>query len=132
MPVAFDYDGGAERNAPRPAKDGKRFWADAEIEPYSWFRASGDLRDQPTGPLQVWTKWPACRSGMRALGVVNLVAAPTVKLRKASALNADGAPPLTTTNSRERTSPVAVLLTLKLTRPSVREAESTVAAKSAR
>ena len=72
MRVAFDYDGGAERNAPRPSSGGKRFWADATIEPYSWFRASGDLRDEPKDNLRVWTKWPACRSGMRALGVVNL------------------------------------------------------------
>lgn len=71
-PVAFDYDGGAERNAPRPSAGGKRFWADSTIEPYSWFRTTGELRDEPHDVLRTWTKWPACRSGMRALGVVNL------------------------------------------------------------
>jgi len=71
-PVAFDYDGGAERNAPRPSVGGKRFWADSTIEPYSWFRTSGELRDEATDRLRTWTKWPACRTGMRALGVVNL------------------------------------------------------------
>jgi hypothetical protein len=69
--VAFDYDGGAERAAPRPAAAGHEFWADGAVEPYSWFRASGDLRDDPPDGFRVWTQWPACKSGMRALGAVN-------------------------------------------------------------
>ena len=79
-PVAFDYDGGAERHAPPPHLGGERhFFVDYTPQPYSWYRTTGTLDDRLGGPsglgrdsdLRVWTRWPVCRSGIRALGVSN-------------------------------------------------------------
>ncbi len=85
LPLAFDYDGGAERaTAVAPAMFARGVWLDTMPEPYSWYRAAGASADP--GPAhrgrnsyeqdwskdaRQWTRAPAARTGMRALGVVN-------------------------------------------------------------
>ena len=78
-PVAFDYDGGAERHAPPPHMAGRQFYIDTNAMPYSWYRTTGGLDDSLSGvtglnrdtDIRVWSQWPLCRSGIRALGVSN-------------------------------------------------------------
>jgi hypothetical protein len=85
LPLAYDYDGGAERAVPvSPAVWGRGIWLDDQPEVYSWYRAAGSSLDPGPGhrgrlsyeqdwrrdPRQ-WTRAPAVRTGLRALGVVN-------------------------------------------------------------
>jgi len=97
-PIAFDYDGGAERTALRTGQ-ARFFYADnTAAAPYSWFRTTGELADAPMGArndVRTWTQWPACRSGVRGLAIANPTTAsrtsdPNVWLKHAKRIPASG------------------------------------------
>jgi hypothetical protein len=84
LPLAFDYDGGAERAVPvGRAVFARGIWLDAAPEPYGWFRAAGTSTEPGPAPggtahepdwrndARQWVRWPLSRSGMHALAVVN-------------------------------------------------------------
>ena len=75
LPIAIDYDGGAERGVPaNPARWNRGIWLDADKPtPYSWYTAasrspveSSPVKDDP----RQWTDHPLCRGGIHALAVV--------------------------------------------------------------